>query len=464
MQELDITSYMKTVLDEISEGVSICDRDSRILFFNKAFEKTEGIPRENIIGKTEYELWQTDFGEKVMESGVPIKNERFVYTTLAGKEVSTVHNVIPYYLNGEVKGMFSISRNITTMDKFFSKTYSLHDGLVKNEYLMKQNGTRYFLENIVGHSPQIIQCIEKAQKAARYSSNVLISGETGTGKELFAQGIHNQSENCQHQFVGINCSAIPESLLESLLFGTEKGAFTGAVENHGLFEQAGQGTLFLDEIDSMPLSMQAKLLRVLSEKKVRRLGGKKDIKVECRIISAINSQLSAVIDQGLLRRDLYYRISSFLLEIPPLRQRENDILLIANHFAKEYAKKLGSDVDGIDKNAQQALLNYSWPGNVRELEHVMESAIIIADNESNQISCGYLPANIQRNNYQSPPTTQLDIEIDLRKTIAKYETDLIKKTLIACNENISDAAKKLNIHRNVLYSKIKKLHICLPIK
>ena len=452
MDCLDMTTYMKTVLDEIYEGVSICDRDSRVLFFNKAYERIEGVPREKIIGRTEDELWQTGYGERVMSSGVPIHNECVVYKTPAGKEIKTVHSVIPYYQDGQVAGMFSIARNITTIDKFISRTYALQHELGKGENNIRQNGTRYTLEQIIGESPQIRHCIEQARKAAFYPANILISGETGTGKELFAQGIHNLSENSASSFVGINCAAIPEALLESLLFGTEKGAFTGAQKTSGLFEQAGQGTLFLDEIDSMPLSMQAKLLRVLAEKKIRRIGGQEEIKVGCRIISAVNSQLAPHNGQELIRRDLYYRIAAFLLEVPPLRERDGDILVLANHFLKKYAQELGADLLGFDAGAESALLHYSWPGNVRELEHVVESAIIIDGGESSQISRGYLPTDIQGNCCcMDHPDAVMDreMDLDLRQMVDAYEAEIIKKALLASGENISAAARKLKIHRNV---------------
>ena len=458
--------YLKTVLDEIYEGVSICDRNSKVLFFNKAYEKIENLSRTKIIGRTEQELWGTNFGQKVMFQGQKIKNERLVYKTLSGKEISILRSVIPYYENEELKGMFSIARNITTIDKFISSSYALQKEVAMSERLSLGNGSRYTLDNIIGESLQIKECKEQAKKASRFNTNILISGETGTGKELFAQGIHNQSQNSQEPFVGINCAAIPDTLLESLLFGTEKGAFTGAVASVGLFEQAGKGTLFLDEIDSMPFSMQAKLLRALAENKFRRIGGDKEKEIKCRIISAINSDVFAKIANGKMRQDLYYRIAAFVLHVPPLRERKGDIVRLVTYFIKKYTEKLGSDVTNVEQSALEAMLQYDWPGNVRELEHVIESAIIIADNESNEIHLGHLPAHIsmvkeQERELPQEITGSLNLEenLDFHKLVRQYEETLIRKALAFSSGNISAAAKKLKIHRNVLYQKMKKLNL-----
>lgn len=458
--------YLKTVLDEIYEGVSICDQNSKILFFNKSYEKIENLSRAKIIGKTEQELWGTNFGKKVMFQGQTIKNERFVYKTLSGKKISILHSVIPYYENEELKGMFSIVRNITTIDKFISHTYALQKELAKHETRSLVNGSHYTLDDIIGESLQIRECIKQAKKASRFDTNILISGETGTGKELFAQGIHNHSQNSQEPFIGINCAAIPDTLLESLLFGTEKGVFTGAVASAGLFEQAGKGTLFLDEIDSMPVSMQAKLLRALAEKKSRRIGGTKEIEIECRIISATNCDVFARIAAGKMRQDLYYRIAAFVLHVPPLRERTGDIVHLVTYFIKKYAEKLGSDVTNMEQSALKAMLQYDWPGNVRELEHVIESAIIIADNESNEIGLGHLPVLIsmvkeQERRLPQELTESLHSEenLDFHQLVHQYEETLIRKALAFSSGNISAAARNLKIHRNVLYQKMKNLNI-----
>jgi arginine utilization regulatory protein len=269
-----------------------------------------------IIGKKETEIWSTNLALPLLQNKSTVKNERICYTISHSKRVHIIHNMYPYFDNNEIVGCFSINKNIVQIDNMLINIYrQQQQSGIDEKTNAPINGTRFNLNDIIGESPTIKKCVESAYKISKHKSNVLIYGETGTGKELFAQGIHNASSNRKEPFVAINCSAIPSNLLESLLFGTIKGAFTGALETKGLFEQAGGGTLFLDEVNSMSIDMQPKLLRVLQEKKYRRIGDTKDKNVRCRVISSINIEPVKAIKLGQLRQDLYYRIATVIITI-----------------------------------------------------------------------------------------------------------------------------------------------------
>ncbi len=272
------------------------------------------------------------------------------------------------------------------------RALSYEDALAENEVLRSRLTTIYHFNILIGDSAPMIQIYRLIEKVAKTSSTVLISGESGTGKELVAKAIHAVSPRYKENFVSLNCAALPESLLESELFGYVKGAFTGATSNKkGLFEAAEKGTLLLDEISTMPHSMQSKLLRVLQEKEIRRVGGTSNIPVDVRIIAATNEKLDKKILEGTFREDLYYRISVIPIELPPLRDRKDDIPLLINHFLNEFRKENNRNVD-ISNQSIDCLMNYSWPGNVRELENILKRLATLC--EDNTIKYEDLPSSI----------------------------------------------------------------------
>ena len=315
----------------------------------------------------------------------------------------------------------------------------------------------YTFKDIIGSNKKMTQAIEIAKSAASSPSSVLIYGETGTGKELFAQSIHNGGNRRNKPFIAQNCAAIPETLLEGILFGTEKGGFTGAVEREGIFEQANEGTLLLDEINSMSLGLQAKLLRVLQEGYIRRIGGIKDIPVDVKIIATTNEEPLESIKNGTLRKDLYYRLNVVYINIPPLKERKDDILTLVNHFITKYNYILGRDIAGIDGEVLESFYNYSWPGNVRELENFIESAMNYAPihrrylQNEDFISC----SNIFSNNIIIKNNSSI-IDTSLPNYLEEIEKGIIIKTLKANDNNISKTARKLGIKRQTLQHKIKK--------
>ena len=306
------------------------------------------------------------------------------------------------------------------------------------------------IDGIITGDPAMIKCCETVLKIAPADIGVLITGESGTGKELFANALYVNSHRATGPMVAINCAAIPENLLESELFGYEKGAFTGAVSTHpGKIEMANKGVLFLDEIGDLPLSLQAKLLRFLEDQKIERLGGNKKIQVDVRVISATHQNLADMIAQGKFREDLYYRLNEFNLMIPPLRDREGDVELLAKYFLTKYSAQLHKAIKGINQRAMDILLRHHWPGNVRELENKIKKAIILTD--KNMIS----PADIEMKGIDDINVQPLQI---IRE---KYEKDSVRRALLQTRGNISLAAKLLDISRPKLYEMIETYEIAL---
>ena len=314
-------------------------------------------------------------------------------------------------------------------------------------------------QNLVGSSAALRRAIDLGCKVASHASTtVLITGETGTGKELFARGIHYSSRNASQPFVAINCSAIPETLLESELFGHEKGAFSGADGlKKGLFEFAEGGTVFLDEIGEMPLSLQSKLLRVLEERRIRRVGGLKELEVTCRIVAATNRDLAHFAAEGHFRADLYYRLSAFSIELPPLRSRVGDVELLSRYFVDMLAREHGSKPKKFTPEAMQSLKAYNWPGNVRELRNAIEGALIVAEDE------WIRPEHvvIRRRTSVPTPMTEASPAAVIRipeggMTLEEAEKQLIQATLRMTSNNVSHAARVLGISRPTIIRKMEQ--------
>ncbi|MEG1497424.1 MAG: sigma 54-interacting transcriptional regulator [Clostridiales bacterium] len=459
----DYIKLLEGALNHVSEAIYTSNPRGEIVFINKEAEITDGLNKSEILGKKEEEIYGTSNHAEVIKNNKPILNEKITYTTKKDTIKFVHHSVYPCLMDKGEIGSFSVSKDITKVDTYISKIYQLQQELKTRELKAAKNGTTYTFEDIIGKSLPMLNAIKMAQRAAQFQTNVLICGETGTGKELFAQGIHNASAYKDEPFVGINCAAVPENLLESTLFGTVKGAFTGATDTKGLFEQAAKGSVFLDEIDSMPQGMQAKLLRAIQEKRVRKIGGKDEIPINCRIISATNLDIDKAISENIIRSDIYYRLASVVIEIPPLRKRKGDGSLLSRHFIAGCKKLYGTSIDDIDLEAETYFTKYNWPGNVRELEHLIEGIVILAGENEKTITVRHLPEQI-RNAYAKEiklNTASTPTNIDLNTIMNDYERALILTCLKENNNNISAAARHLGIHRNALYSKIKKLGISI---
>jgi len=330
------------------------------------------------------------------------------------------------------------------------------------ESLRKRLGETAVIDQVMGESPQIKKVLKQVQIIAQTNMTVVLQGESGTGKEIIANMIHQKSPRKDKPFVPIDCGAIPETLVESELFGYEKGAFTGAEDRkEGKFEQANGGTLFLDEITNFSDSIQMKFLRVLEERKLRHLGGRKDIKIDVRIIVASNINLFEAVQGGKFRNELFHRLNEFHISLPALRERKDDIPMLAKYFLDEATRELNKKVERISGEAMKFLLNYYWPGNVRELKNIIKRAVLLAD--SNMIS----PAHLSLNNTHLPKSHEvrqdLEKDISLREMIKKatkeIERDFITQALAKVGGNKTKAAKILKIDRMTLYSKIKSFNL-----
>lgn len=446
--------FLELVIDNIYNGVVITDPNGKIIYFNKPYGEFLGVNPELQIGKDVREV---------------IENTRMHLVAKTGKaEINKAHNIkgqdmvvqrIPIRKNGKVIGvfgqvMFKNVNDVTTL----AKELSLLESKIKlyEEELMSLRSTRYTFDSIVGVSQTINNIKKEALKAANTNLPVLITGESGTGKEVFAQAIHNLSDRRAYPFVRINCSAIPKDLLEIELFGYEGGSFTGANREgkYGKFELAHKGTIFLDEIGDMPLEMQPKLLRVLEEKEIERIGGKAPIKVDFRLICASNQNMEELVSSGKFRKDLFYRINVIRLNIPPLRERKEDIIPIAYNILNSVLDPNVGRKFTINQKAEEILKNYIWLGNVRELINVLSRIIHFIDRD--EIMPFDIPAYIRNAN---PETVNSFEKLTLDKVTQDIEKEEIIKALIKSNNNKTQAAKILGIHRTHLYKKLKKYSI-----
>lgn len=327
----------------------------------------------------------------------------------------------------------------------------------ENRQLREALDQRYQFDNIIGRSHAMREIFATIERVAPTRATVLLAGESGTGKDLIARAIHYHSPRRDRPFVKINCTAIPENLLESELFGYEKGAFTGATQSKpGRFEQADTGTVFLDEIGDVPVSIQVKLLRVLQEREFERLGSNKTLKTDVRVIAATNADLRAALEQGTFREDLYYRLNVVPINIPPLRQRKEDIPFLARHFVKKLAPELGSCVDEISDSAIARLMQYHWPGNVRELENVIERSLVLCPNKVLDA------ADIRLDTTLQPRATAGEGFLPEGMTLEEYEKYLIREALRRAGGNKSQAARLLGLTRNAFRYRLSQIGLESP--
>jgi DNA-binding NtrC family response regulator len=330
---------------------------------------------------------------------------------------------------------------------------ALENRLLKKEVirLRKEVESRYDFHQLIGKSPSMQKIYDLIERISDSSSNVLITGESGTGKELVAKAIHYNGVRKEGPFVAINCAAIPETLLESELFGYKKGAFTDAKsDKKGLIFEANEGTLFLDEITEMPLTLQAKSLRVIEEREVRPLGDTNSYPIDARIISTSNRDIASLIQQGHFRKDLYYRLKVIDIEMPPLRERKEDIPILVQHFIHKFSMELKKAVSSVSEDALKILLNYSWPGNVRELENIIQRAITLSQHEV--ILPDDLPASIIQKNDEK----LFEKAMEEKFTLDQLEKEYVKRVLIETGGNKSKAAERLGLDRKTLYRKLEE--------
>ncbi len=446
----------KLIFESIYNGSMVTDSQGFITHFNKPYGDFLGLDPAAQIGKHCTEVVENSRMHLVAQTGVPeinqshlIKGQKMVVQRIPIKKGDKVVAVF-----GQV--MFKDVRDVTKLAKKLSLLESKLE--LYEQELMSIRSTRHTLESIIGES-EVIQSLRKeALKAAATQFPVLITGESGTGKELFAQGIHHASNRRLHPFVRINCSAIPKDLLESELFGYEKGAFTGAQPGGkpGKLELAKHGTVFLDEIGDLPLQMQPKLLRVIEDKEFERIGGTSVIHSDFRLIAATNQNLEEMLGDRRFRKDLFYRLNVIPLHIPPLRERQEDILPLVRHFLNQASQEAFLPEITLDHDAEEVLRSYQWPGNIRELSNVLER--VLSSLEGSTIRLSDLPFYL----YRSRKIASKLSAVSIREVQSRAEKEAILHTLRLARYNKSKAAAMLGIHRTHLYKKIKKYGITRP--
>jgi arginine utilization regulatory protein len=458
---LYLTRMYKRILDEIDVGVHAVDDTGKTIIYNKKMMQMESMDLQDVIDKNLLDVFmfkddQSSTLVKALQEGKETSNVKQTYFNNKGREITTINNTIPIFSNHELQGAVEIANDVTKLER-----------LIKGN--MTKGTTKYTFDHIIGTSPAIKEVIESAKRATRTSSYVLIVGDTGTGKELFAQSIHNGSERLSGPFISQNCAALPDNLIESLLFGTKRGAFTGAMDTPGLFEQANGGTLLLDEINSLNMNLQAKLLRVLQEKTIRRIGDTKDTPVDVRVIANMNEDPIDAVANNRMRKDLYYRLGVVTIFVPPLKDRKEDIPLLVEHFVEKYNERFQMQVKGLSDEVKHSFFDYDWHGNVRELEHIIEAAMNIMMDGEDFIMYRHLPYQyrnkIQMKERMMPLSTvdtfmkeTGDVTVPLKEQMELFEKTYIEHVLKKNEFNISKTAKLLGLSRQSLQYRLKKLN------
>ncbi len=452
-------------IDLINDGIHIVDASGKIVYYNVAAKHLDEIDVDKAIGRHILEVYpsltfDTSTLLRVLRTGKPIYNVEQNFTNYKGDKISTLNSTIPIYYNNKVLGALEISRNITKVRELSEKIVNLQKELYEKTTSQEKTSkpvAKFNFLDIIGQNREMLKLKSLGLKAAMSDSPVMVAGNTGTGKELFVQSIHNSSNRKYKPFIAQNCAALPSNLLESILFGSVKGSYTGAENRPGLFELANGGTLFLDEINSMPLELQTKLLRVLQDGRVRRVGSTTTTDVDVRIISAINTDINTVVETKQLRQDLFFRLNVITMVIPDLSDRQEDIPLLVEHFIKKYNEKCNKFFIGISKEVLEIFKTYRWPGNVRELEHAIESAISLYEGEV--IREEHLP--FQFKNFHPDINYSLDTNAiqPLNTAVENVEREIIISALEKTDYNISKAARLINVPRQTLQYKIKKLNI-----
>lgn len=458
-----------SVLNQLKESVVLCDAESRVYLLNDAAVRLDAMVTQDVLGESIHDVYEMLDGkemaiDQVIRSKKAILEHRQHYKTRYGRIVDSVSNTFPITQNGQLLGGFNILEDWSAIDNLQKQIIDLQEKLLSHTPGAKGKNSlsaKYTFRDIIHASPAIDRLVRTCEQAAKNDSSVMIYGETGTGKELFAQSIHNASERADGPFLAVNCAALPENLLEGILFGVEKGAYTGAERRAGLFEQANGGTLLLDEINSMNINLQAKLLRVLQDGVIRRVGGMTEMPVDVRVLSNINIPPYQAMEENKLRQDLYYRLGVVNIHIPPLRERKEDISLLAKHFIMGYNKKLRKNVKNVDAKVLARFEEYDWPGNVRELQHAIGHAMNILPDDLSMITLEYIPEHIHSDwkpEEQGQTSAPLP-EAGLPQTIHDIERSRVCDALRHSGGNISAAARLLQMSRQNLQYRIKRYAI-----
>jgi PAS domain S-box-containing protein len=452
----EIQTLLEAIIQSSEEAISVVDEDGRGILINRAYTRITGLEKEQVIGKPA----NADISEGESMHMQVLKTRRAVRGArmkVGPHEKDVIVNVAPIIVDGKLKGSVGVIHDVSEISQLTSE-------LNRARHIIRSLEAKYTFDDIIGSSEEMEFAIEQAKLGAKTPATVLLRGESGTGKELFAHAIHNESKRKFNKFVRVNCAAISESLLESELFGYEEGAFSGAKRGgkRGIFEEANNGSIFLDEIGEMSLNTQAKLLRVLQEREIVRVGGTKPIPIDVRIIAATNVNLEKGIGNGTFREDLYYRLNKIPIYIPSLRMRKQDIKPLAEHLLHKINQDYGRTVEGLTEDAINYLYEYDWPGNVRELENVLGRAVIFMNYQERLIDIKHVQPLHSLS--EKAPAKQLLAETEIKdvpltELVEKYEAEVIAEVLRLNGGNKTAAAKSLGISLRSLYYKLEKYNL-----
>ncbi len=441
---------LQTIIDSLADAVSVVDEKGMGLMINRAYTRITGMTAEQVLNRPA----TVDIAEgesvhfQVLKTGKPIKGVRL---KVGPWRRDVVVSCAPLLINGELKGSVGVIHDISEIRR-------LMDELERARRLVRRLESRYTFEDIIGRSPRLLEAVERARQAAHTPASVLLRGECGTGKELFAHAIHHDSDRAVRPFIRVNCASLTDTLLESELFGYADGAFTGAKRGgrRGYFEEANGGTLFLDEIGAMSREAQARLLRVLQEGEITRVGESRAVTIDVRIIAATNADLEELLRSGRFREDLYYRLNVFPIVAPPLRELREDIPLLVDFFVRRYGHEYGRP--GVEPAADvyRRLQEYDWPGNVRELQNVISRALINLGRDEALIKERHLviPFADQPRHVLPPPEMHYS-SASLKERRQAWEKELLRQTIEECGGNKTEAARRLQISIRTLYNKLE---------
>lgn len=503
-------------LNAVREGIILLNHDAKVLFYNKAQLDFDGLTLDEVSGRYPWEIYamRTDMSTlwQVLNTGKPVNNFVQYYCRKNGKYARVRGNSHPIHMGGRLVGALAVYHEMSDTGNKAIKILRMNQGsgISSGPSGMGSTGTPcsmkpdarsdnthrlYTFQDMISEDPAFQNAVIQAEKAAATHSPVMLFGETGTGKEMFSQSIHSAGTSKNRPFTALNCAAVPENLIEGILFGTRKGVYTGATERKGLFAEADGGTFFLDEINSMPPQAQGKLLRVLEEKRIRPLGSREEIPVNVRIISSCNSGYESLIQETDFRSDLFYRLAVVTIHIPPLRDRVGDIPTLLNFFIRKFNHDFGKTVSGASGGYLKGLLSYRWPGNVRQLKHCVESSMNMISDNHHLLNEEHLPEYLKRSDALGKgtskphmleqgyfeasadhtvsavsgiheevqalpePATPIPTGRALSAVIDDNEKRTIVSALLQSRGNVSRAAKSLGMSRGALYYRLKKYGI-----
>ena len=454
---------LSRALDQITDGVQIYDKNACAVYFNRASRSISHIPSGvNLEGRHLLDLYNLEASVSTtitaLQTQAPVidRVDSFRVNEFSPSPIASANTSYPIFREGELLGAVVFEQTSDIVEKNLKKMESTRRALAdfpKGPPNISFSG--YTFDNVIGSCRKLREAVALAQKVAPQDSPILLVGETGTGKEIFAQSIHRASRRRAGKFLAINCAAVPETLIESLLFGTRKGSFTGSEDKAGYFEEASGGTLFLDELNSMSLAMQSKILRVIQEKTFRRVGGGKDLHLDVRLISSCNEDPFKAISENTFRRDLFYRLSTVILELPPLREHLEDLEELIRYHLESTAYQFVQGIIRVEPGVYALLRTYHWPGNVRELFHVLDYAQNVAD--AGVMEVRHLPPYLLKHHAQPAAPAPIDFSREtLQSLMDGYERQVIAQALDHCGYNISQTAQTLGILRQSLQYRIRK--------